>query len=82
MGEVRTWIDFDNPDLSVRLQCQILGSHRSSIAYQLPPKTEENLLYMRLMDEEYLRHPAHGSRQMVDFPEDQGCQVNRKSPHV
>lgn len=33
---------------------------------------------MRLMDEEHLRHPARGSRQMVDFLEDQGLPVNRK----
>lgn len=33
---------------------------------------------MRLMDEEHLRRPARGSRQMVDFLSDQGYLVNRK----
>ncbi len=33
---------------------------------------------MRLMDEEHLKHPARGSRQMIDFLEDQGFIVNRK----
>ena len=33
---------------------------------------------MRLMDEEHLKHPARGSRQMMDFLEDQGFIVNRK----
>lgn len=38
----------------------------------------ENLRIMRLMDEEHLRHPARGSRQMIDFLEDLGILVNRK----
>ena len=33
---------------------------------------------MRLMDEEHLKHPARGSRQMIDFLKDQGFIVNRK----
>ena len=33
---------------------------------------------MRLMDEEHMRHPASGSRQLVDFMEGQGMGVNRK----
>ena len=33
---------------------------------------------MRLMDEEHLRRPYRGSRQMVDFLLDQGMVVNRK----
>jgi transposase InsO family protein len=77
--EARQWIEFGNPDLSVREQCRILGIQRSSIYYDPQPETEENLQFMRLMDEEHLRHPARGSRQMVDFLEDQGFKVNRKS---
>jgi putative transposase len=76
--EARQWIEFGNPDLSVREQCRILGIQRSSIYYDPQPETEENLQFMRLMDEEHLRHPARGSRQMVDFLEDQGFKVNRK----
>jgi len=33
---------------------------------------------MRMMDEEHLRRPCRGSRQMVDFFEDRGILVNRK----
>ena len=78
MSEARAWIDFDNPALSVREQCRILGFQRSSMYYDPQPETDENLQFMRLMDEEHLRHPARGSRQMVDFLEDQGYHVNRK----
>lgn len=78
MTEARTWIDFENVELSVREQCRLLGIHRSSIYYEPQPETEENLQFMRLMDEEHLNHPARGSRQMIDFLEDQGFIVNRK----
>jgi putative transposase len=76
--EARSWIDFENVDLSVREQCRLLGIHRSSIYYEPQPETEQNLQFMRLMDEEHLKHPARGSRQMIDFLEDQGFIVNRK----
>jgi len=52
--------------LSVRRQCALLGLARSS--YYLEPATEsaENLRWMRLLDEEYLRHPFYGSRRLAD----------------
>ncbi len=76
--EARSWIDFENDDLSVREQCRLLGIQRSSIYFEPQPESEENLHFRRLMDEEHLKHPARGSRQMVDFLEDQGFDVNRK----
>jgi putative transposase len=78
VAEARAWIDFDHEQLSVREQCRLLGFQRSGIYYEPQPETEENLRIMRLMDEEHLRHPARGSRQIVDFLEDQGLLVNRK----
>jgi putative transposase len=33
---------------------------------------------MRMMDEEHLKRPHRGWRQMVDFLDDQGLKVNRK----
>lgn len=62
----------------MREQCSLLGFHRSGIYYEPLPESDENLRIMRLMDEEHLRHPARGSRQMIDFLEDQGIVVNRK----
>lgn len=78
MSEARAWVDFDNPDLSVREQCRLLGLHRSNLYYDPVPESEENLLLMRMLDEEHLRRPARGSRQMVDFLRDEGHVVNRK----
>ena len=78
MSEARTWIDFDHPQLSVREQCRILGIHRSNVYYEPVPESEENLRLMRMMDEEHLRRPHRGSRQMVDFFAGEGIIVNRK----
>ncbi len=78
MSEAKSWIDFDNPEMSVREQCRLLGLHRSNAYYDLVPETVENLRLMRLMDEEHLRRPHRGSRQMVDFLQDEGLGVNRK----
>jgi len=66
VSEARRWIDFDNPDLSVRSQCRLLGLHRSNVYYDPAPETKLNLKLMRLMDEEHLLRPAKGSRQMTD----------------
>lgn len=78
MGEARSWIDFDHPELSVREQCRLLGVHRSNVYYDPVPESQENLRLMRMMDEEHLKRPFRGSRQMVDFFVDRGLVVNRK----
>ena len=78
MSEARDWIDFENSDLSIREQCRLLGLHRSNVYYDPAPESKENLQLMRLMDEEHMRRPNRGSRQMVDFLKDEGREVNRK----
>lgn len=78
MSEARGWIDLDNPDLIIRQQCRLLGIHRSNVYYEPAPETPFNLQLMRLMDEEHLRHPAKGSRQLLDFLRRNGHVVNRK----
>jgi putative transposase len=46
--------------------------------YQPVAESEENLLFMRLIDEQYLSTPFYGFRKMPQFLIDQGYQVNRK----
>jgi hypothetical protein len=40
--------------LSLRVQCELLGQHRSGLYYQPAGETEQNLRLMRLLDERYL----------------------------
>jgi len=64
--------------LSVRRQCDLLGLPRSSYYREPTIETEENRQLMKLIDEEYTRHPFFGTRKMRDFLVRKGYQVNRK----
>jgi len=75
----REWIDKEDA-ISVAKQCILAGVCRSTIySLQKPvPIDESDLLYCRLIDEEYTRHPFFGSRRMVIFLRVAGHIVNRK----
>lgn len=76
--ERRRLIEAGHAELSVIRQCELLGLARSSYYYEPVPESEENLRYMRLIDEQYLRTPFYGSRRMAVWLQDQGHAVNRK----
>lgn len=62
----------------MRRQCQLLGIHRSQLYYEPVPETAENLELMRRLDEQYLKTPFWGSRNMTVFLQGEGYPVNRK----
>jgi putative transposase len=68
----------DHEKLSVRQQCQLLKLHRWSVYYRPRPEPAEDVELMRLLDEEYTRHPFRGSRQLTLWLKEQGHDVNRK----
>ena len=59
----------------VRQQCQLLVLPRSSYYYQGQPESATNLTYMRLMDQEYTRHPFYGVPRMTVWLRQQGLLV-------
>ncbi len=59
-------------------QCELLGLSRSSFYFEPAGESEENLRLMRMIDEEYLRHPFLGSRKLSLWLKSQGENVNRK----
>jgi putative transposase len=65
-------------EISVRRQCELLGVHRSGLYYEPLGESEENLLLMRLLDEQYTRTPFYGSRKMTEWLAIEGHAVNRK----
>ena len=75
---MRPLVDRDHPEISVRRQCALLGVNRSGLYYELVGESEENLLLMRLLDEQYTRTPFYGSRKMTEWLASQGHAVNRK----
>jgi putative transposase len=71
-------VDRDHAEISIRRQCELLGANRSSLYCQPIGESQENLLLMRLMDEQYTRTPFYGSRRMTEWLINQGHGVNRK----
>ena len=77
-------IDPTHPVISIARQCELIQLPRASYyrAVDSGPvvETEENLNLnlMRLIDEEYTRHPFYGSRQLRNYLRRQGHKVNRK----
>jgi putative transposase len=59
-------------------QCELIGLPRSSRYYKPQEETADNLVLMRLLDEQYTRTPFYGSRRMVIALGEQGWKVNRK----
>jgi putative transposase len=56
----------------------LLGISRSGFYYVPAGESEENLLLMRRIDEQYTKAPFFGSRKMVECLRQQGYPVNRK----
>lgn len=71
-------IEPNHPKLSVKRQCELIGLSRSSYYRKESSESEENLKLMRLIDEEYTRHPFYGTRKIRDYLRRQGYKVNRK----
>ena len=71
-------IEPNHPKLSVKRQCELIGISRSSYYRKESSESEENLKLMRLIDEEYTRHPFYGTRKIRDYLRRQGYRVNRK----
>src|ERR1700687_49582 len=71
-------IEPEHASLSIRRQCGVVVLSRSSWYYECATASAENLRLMRRIDEEYLRHPFYGSRQMSAWLRSQGEAANRK----
>lgn len=59
-------------------QCDLIGLSRSSYYYQPSQDSAFDEQLMRLIDEEYTRHPYYGSRRIRACLQRQGYAVNRK----
>src|SRR5690348_1162933 len=79
MAELRrTWIEPDHPQISIARQCELIGLARATYYYHPVGMGEQDLLFMRLLDEQYTRTPFYGTRKMTAWLHTQGYQVNRK----
>lgn len=75
-------IDAEHPILSIAQQCKLISLSRASYYRStdtgIGTETPENLELMRLIDEEYTRHPFYGSRSLCNYFRRQGRVVCRK----
>ena len=60
-------MDSENPQLSLRRQCELLNVNRSSYYYQPQTIDEATLALTRVVDEIYTKYPFFGRRQMTNF---------------
>jgi putative transposase len=75
--ERRQLVDHGHLEISLRRQCELLGVNRSGLYYRPRGESPENLLLMRLIDEEYTRRPFYGSRRMMTWLHEHGHGVGR-----
>ena len=80
MAEKCRCIEPAHSSLNIVRQCELIGLPRASYyrGGTFGEETGENMELMRLIDEEYTRHPFYGSRKMRDWLQRQGYVVNRK----
>ncbi len=78
VDEKRKLIEPGHSTLSIEEQCDLLDLARSSYYYMPAIESNENLLYMRFIDECYLQHPSYGYRRMHTELRRAGYAVNEK----
>ena len=71
-------VDHEQPELSVRRQCELLRVSRSGLYYEPEPTSPDELALMRRIDELHLKYPFYGSRKLSDVLRKEGREANRK----
>ena len=74
----RSRVVANHPQLSMTRQCQLLSISRGSLYYTPRGENDLNLRLMREIDEQYLKTPWYGTRQMVRHLKRIDYQVGRK----
>lgn len=72
-----SWVSQDEM-LSINKQCELACIPRSNWYYEPRGEREENLLYMRLIDEQFVKTPFYGVPRMCWMLRQQGYKVNEK----
>ena len=71
-------VDRADSALSIVAQCRLLKVARSTLYWRPATASDDDLLLMRRIDEQYLITPFYGSRRMVAVLRRDGWTVNRK----
>lgn len=72
-------LDWEDRELPIRTQAELLGLNRSGLYYKSKPPSDEELALKRLIDEISTDHPYYGSRRITAELRRRGWRVNRKA---
>ena len=61
----REMVGRERHKLSLSRRCRLLGISRGSLYYRPKGESQKNLALMRRIDEQYLKTPWYGARQMA-----------------
>ena len=78
LTEKRDLIEVKHPEISIVRQCELLDMARGSYYYKPAGESEYNLMLMRLIDEEYTKHPFLGALRITEWLCQHGHHVNHK----
>lgn len=78
LSEKLKMIDRNDNSLSVSAQCRLLNIARSNLYYTPADESEENLLIMRFLDEQYFKTPFYGARKLTELLRQEGFIINKK----
>ncbi|MED1562028.1 IS3 family transposase [Alkalihalobacillus alcalophilus] len=72
-------IEWEDSELALKKQAELLGLNRSSLYYKPVPPDPEEILIKHRIDEIYTKTPYYGSRRMTAVLNQQGLIINRKA---
>ena len=60
-------IEHNNPLLSIKRQCELLGLSRAAYYYESKPISDKQQMLLNAVDEIYTQHPYFGHRRMIEY---------------
>jgi putative transposase len=77
-SERRELIDWENRELSVKTQAQLLSLNRSGLYYQPRPPSLEEVAFKYRMVAIYTEHPYYGYQKIAEQLHREGHAINQK----
>ena len=78
-SERRELIDWENRELPVKTQAQLLSLNRSGLYYQPRPPSPEEVAFKHRIDAIYTEHPSYGYRKIAEQLHREGHAINQKT---
>ncbi len=72
-------VDWDNPEITIKTQAELLSLNRSSLYYKPAEPSSEEIAIKHRIDEIYTKYPFYGSRRITVQLRRKGFYINRKA---